>query len=181
MPMLFCGIMRARFINWARRRLIPEARQIVWGAVTEHPWEIIRQFLGRGVQQLFSVHTGGELNIIYNRDEPISQTIEKFFGGEYQQYLSSRQENGQLHLEQIWRWQRLALWAALVVDAGLAGLFIRRETNPRIPSPQRGEGIMSIPAIASPQTWLAFIVLIISAMLINAVITGGLSGVHDRL
>jgi hypothetical protein len=135
-----------------------EAREIVSGTLSRYPGEIFVAFVRNTGRQLVDIDTGGWINFGINKlNHPISLYIEDQFPGAYADYVASAQLQGTIPITAIAVWHIGFVAAAVAVCAGL--LLGRGNQQTRL---------------------LLFCIVVLAALIGNAMITGGLSAVHDR-
>ncbi len=135
-----------------------EAGEIVAGVLATHPARQLQQVGSNAVRQFFVFQDGDWLG----RDDPAGRVLDRyirhFFPADYPSYIASRQSTDQLPRVVI------TLWHAFFVVVGLtASAFLFLEFA------RRGEREMT-----------ALFVVMVAALVGNALITGGISGVHGR-
>jgi hypothetical protein len=135
-----------------------EAREIVAGVLATYPAWQLQRVGSNAVRQFFVFQDGDWLGIDDPAAHVIGRYIRHFFPADYPSYIASRQAAGRLPKMAI------TLWHAFFVVVGLtASAFLFLEFA------RRGERQMT-----------ALFVIMVAALIGNALITGGISGVHGR-
>jgi hypothetical protein len=135
-----------------------EAREIVAGAMAAYPRWQLQRVGANALKQFFVFQDDDWLDIADPAGHVIGRHIRAFFPNAYPSYIASRQATGRLPGTVI------ALWHAFFAVVGLtASAFLFLEFGRR-----------------SDHAMAALFVVIVAALIGNALITGGLSGVHSR-
>jgi hypothetical protein len=136
-----------------------EAREIVSGTLARYPGQVLRAFAVNTARQLVEIDTGEWIDFGINKlNHPISLYIEDQFPRAYPDYVASAQIRDTIPIAAIATWHIGFVLVAVVVCAAL--LLTRGARQPRL--------------------FVLFCVFTLAALLGNAMITGGLSAVHDR-
>ena len=139
------------------RAWAPEASRIVHGTIVHDPEAVVTAAFHNGVEQFAAMQTGERLEPWVGTDGP-RPLIARFFHGELASYDNSRQETGRLVDD-------VKPFAAVHVALAWIGLFALLGT---IVAERRNHAIVGI------------CVMVLAAMIGNALITGALSGVESR-
>ncbi len=131
-----------------------EAAEIVSGTLDRYGLQQLEAMLRNAAAQVYKVRTGDGL-LSWPEGEPVSRVIAADMPGDYAAYRASRQVEGTLGLDAV---NRVHGWA-LPLAAVIAVLIAAVRADPR---------------------YRALIAMVALALLGNAIITGGLSGPHDR-
>jgi hypothetical protein len=136
-----------------------EAREIVTGTLSRYPGQVLGAFAANTARQLLDIDTGQWIDFGPNKlDQPISLYIEDQFPRAYAGYVASAQLQETIPIAAIAVWHIGFVVAALAVCAGT--LLVRGNQQPRLLVP--------------------FCIVVLAALIGNAMIAGGLSAVHDR-
>lgn len=135
-----------------------EAREIVAGVLAAHPAWQLQQVGSNAVRQFFVFQDGDWLSIDDPTGHVIGRYIRHFFPSDYPSYMASRQATDGLPKVSITVWHVFFVVVGLTASSFLFLEFARR-----------GERQMT-----------ALFVIMIAALIGNALITGGISGVHGR-
>jgi hypothetical protein len=135
-----------------------EAREIVAGVLKAHPAWHLQRIGADATRQFFVFEASDWLRIADPAGHPVGRYIRHFFPRDYPGYIASRQSTGRLPEMAITLWH--AFFAVLGLSAS-AFLFLEFA--------RRGERSMA-----------ALFVVISAALVANALISGGLAGVHGR-
>lgn len=138
--------------SWA-----PEASRIVHGTIAYDPEAVIAAVLRNGVQQFAAMQTGERLEPWLDADGP-RPLISRFFHGELAAYDNSRQASGRL-VDDV---RPFAAMHVTLAWLGLLALLCAIVTE------RRDHAIVGV------------CVMILAAMIGNALITGALSGIESR-
>ncbi len=139
------------------RAWAPEASRIVHGTIAYDPGGFAVAALNNGVQQFAAMQTGERLEPWAKADGP-RPLIARFFPGELAAYDNSRQETGRLvvDVKPIAALHVAIAWLGL---AALLGIIVIERRN---------------------RATFGICVMVLAAMIGNALITGALSGVESR-
>jgi hypothetical protein len=136
-----------------------EAREIVSGTILAYPGWIARSFIANTAREFVDVGTGGWINLPPEMlDRAIAQYIAHQFPRDYPAFLRSPQANGRIPTAALAAWHRGVIVVAALACCIFLVIAVRRRQ----------------------QLFIAFCALILAALIGNAMVTGGLSGVHDR-
>ena len=139
------------------RAWAPEASRIVHGTIVHDPRAVVAAALHNGVEQFAAMRTGERLDPWVRADGP-RPLIARFFHGELASYDNSRQETGRL-VEDVKPFSALHVALAWIGLFALLGAIVAERRNHAI---------------------LGICVMVLAAMIGNALITGALSGVESR-
>jgi len=143
--------------------LAEEAGHIVYASVRRDLLGHLSAFFRNGMAQFAQFQTGDGVQPMHGLTGPVdmhwvSRALERHFPESYPAYLASRQINGRLNL---------SLLNAVHVPAGWISMILA--------------GAMAlVHCMEDRRSLVALFVVIAAAALVNAIITGGLSAVHDR-
>jgi hypothetical protein len=136
-----------------------EAREIVQGTLSRYPGQVLRAFVVNSARQFVDIDTGHWIDFGYEKlNHPISLYIEHQFPRAYDSYVNSKQLQDTIPIAAI------ATWHICVVVAGAltcVALLIGRGRN-------------------QPPLFVLFCIVVLAALIGNAMVTGGISAVHDR-
>ena len=135
-----------------------EAREIVAGVLATDPALQLQRVGSNTVRQFFVFQDSDWLEIDDPAGHVVGRHIRYFFPADYPSYIASRQATGRLPTVAITLWHAFCVVVGLTASAFLFLEFARR-----------GERQMT-----------ALFVVMVAALVGNALITGGLSGVHGR-
>jgi hypothetical protein len=135
-----------------------EAREIVAGVLSAYPAQQMQRISAGATREFFVLEAGGWLSVGDPADHPIGRHIRHFFPAEYPSYMASRQSTGRLPEVAITLWH---VFFAVVGLAASAFLFLEFA--------RRGDRMM-----------VAMYLVIVAALIGNALIAGGLLGGHGR-
>jgi len=134
-----------------------EAGVIVREAIKAYPWLQAKAVLGHWLAQLVTFRTAVEMISYADRTAP-SLEFAKVFPDNYSAYENSRQGRGEIPIERLGQLSNIVIAVSFVLGLVLTAVYWRR------------------------RQWLPVILFgsIVMALLGNAMLTGGLSGVFDR-
>lgn len=136
-----------------------EARDIVRETLAAYPLWQFRAFVANATRQFFTFGTGSWLDFGPDKlDQAISRYIKGIFPRGYPDYIASAQINDRIPIEMLNAWHILVVLAGMGVSVFFVAEFAGRADRRPI----------------------AFFVVILAALVGNAIIAGGLSAVHDR-
>ncbi len=139
------------------RAWAPEASRIVHGTIVHDPGAVVAAALHNGVEQFAAMQTGERLEPWVKADGP-RPLIARFFHGELASYDNSRQETGRL-VDDVKPFAALHVALAWLGLLALLGAIVAERRNHAI---------------------VGICVMVLAAMIGNALITGALSGVESR-
>jgi hypothetical protein len=136
-----------------------EAREIVNGTLATYPGWVLRAFLANTAREFIDVGTGGWINFPPEMlERPITRYIEAQFPRAYSAYLNSPQVNRRVPTVALAAWHRSILVSATLACCVLLAIAVRQRRR----------------------MFIAFCVIVLAALIGNAMVTGGVSAVHDR-
>lgn len=135
-----------------------EAREIVAGVLAAHPSWHLQRAGSDALRQFFVFQDGDWLGIDDPAGHVIGRYIRHFFPADYPSYIASRQATDRLPTVAITLWHAFFTVVGLTASAFLFLEFARR-----------GERDMT-----------ALFVIMVAALIGNALVTGGISGVQGR-
>jgi hypothetical protein len=135
-----------------------EAREIVAGAIAAYPGWQLQRVGANAIRQFFAFQNSDWLDIADPAGHVTGRYIRGFFPSGYPSYIASRQATGRLPGMVITLWHAFFAVVGLTASAFLFLEFGRRNDH----------------------TMAALFVVIVAALIGNALLTGGLSGVHGR-
>jgi hypothetical protein len=136
-----------------------EAREIVSGTLATYPGWVLRSFLANTAREFVDVGTGGWINFPPEMlGRPITQYIKYQFPHDFSAYLNSPQVNGRVPTVTLAAWHS----TVIVVAACACCVFL-------VTSARRRQHLL-----------VALFALLLAALVGNAMVTGGISAVHDR-
>lgn len=134
-----------------------EAREIVQGTLARHPGAVLDAFLRNSARQFVMIGTGGWINFGPGMmDKPITRYIALQFPRDYPRYVTSAQLRGTIPVA------ALATWHIYFVIIGAFACAILLATPLRRP------------------LFALLLLMVLAALIGNAMVTGGISAVHDR-
>ncbi len=134
-----------------------EGQEIVVGTISHYPLSTLKTSLRNTVRQIFTFRTGYGLISYLDSKHPTFK-IRSFFPGEFHAYESSKQSRNKLGLGGINRLHRAFLALSLFYASAAFLIFLKRK--------------QSLPTV--------LLITIAYAYVLNALITGSLSGPSDR-
>jgi hypothetical protein len=136
-----------------------EAREIVRGTLATYPGWILRAFVENTAREFVDVGTGGWINFPPEMlGRPITKYIEYQFPDAYPDYLNSLQVRGRIPTGALATGHRLVVIAAALACCAFLVIAVRRRQR----------------------IYVTLCALLLAALLGNAMVTGGISAVHDR-
>lgn len=136
-----------------------EAREIVSGTIARYPGRVAGDFLRNSARQFIDIGTGGWLDFGPNMlGQPISQYIQIQFPRSYDRYVHSAQLRSAIPTA------ALAVWHTGFVVVGALGCAV----------------LLFAHAHGGSRRFVLLCLVILAALVGNAIVTGGISAVHDR-